>query len=165
MSPALAPAIAHGLAIASADPRGAEALALLAEAVTEARTRYPEEFDPAAPAPTNAPVPSRGVFLLVHRDSVPIACGALRPLDAQRAEVRRMFVTGSARRGGIARRLLAELEAHARRLGFQALRLETGNRQPEAIALYEAAGFRRIPAFGAYIGDPYSVCFEKSLVE
>jgi putative acetyltransferase len=149
--------------IAPADPLGAEALALLAEAVAEARTRYPEEFDPSAPPPTNAPVPSRGAFLLVQRGGAPIACGALRPLDAQRAEVRRMFVTASARRAGVARRLLAELEAQARRLGFQVLRLETGNRQPEAIALYEAAGYHRIPAFGAYVDDPYSVCFEKSL--
>ena len=154
---------APGLVIAAADPRGAEALALLAEAAAEARHRYPEEFDPAAPPPTNAPVASRGAFVIAQRDGTAVACGALRPLDAQCAEVRRMFVTAAARRGGVARRVLEELEAHARQLGFRVLRLETGNRQPEAIALYEAAGFRRIPAFGPHVGDPYAVCFEKAL--
>jgi putative acetyltransferase len=154
---------ARDLAIVAADPLGKDALALLAEAVAEARRRYPEQFDPRAPAPTNAPVPSRGVFLLVRDGGAAVACGALRPLDAQCAEVRRMFVTARARRAGVARRLLAELESRGRRLGFRALRLETGVRQPEAIALYEAAGFRRIPAYGPHVGDPHSVCFEKAL--
>ena len=48
-------------------------------------------------------------------------------------------------------------------MNLSATALETGNRQPEAIALNEAAGFQRIPAFGAYVDDPFSVCFEKSL--
>ena len=162
MNAALA-ASANDFEIVAADPLGTDALALLAEAAVEARRRYPEQFDPQAPAPTNAPVPSRGVFLLVRRGAAAVGCGGLRPLDAQCAEVRRMFVTAPARRGGVARRLLAELEAQGRRLGFRALRLETGDRQPEAIALYEAAGFRRIPAFGQHVGDPHSRCFEKAL--
>ena len=151
------------LVIVSADPHGADALALLSEAVAEARRRYPEEFAPDAPPPTNAPVPSRGVFVIAQRGGAAVACGALRPLDAQCAEVRRMFVTATARRGGVARRLLDELESQALRLGFRTLRLETGNRQPEAIAFYEGAGFRRIPAFDPHVGDPFSVCFEKAL--
>jgi putative acetyltransferase len=44
-----------------------------------------------------------------------------------------------------------------------AVRLETGNRQPEAIALYEGCGFARIAPFGVYVGDPTSVCFELRL--
>ena len=151
------------LAVAPADPHGAEALTLLAEAVAEARRRYPEEFDPAAPPPGNAPVASRGAFVIARRKGVAVACGALRPLDSQCAEVRRMFVTASARRAGVARRVLNDLEARARQLGYRALRLETGNRQPEAIALYTASGFRRIAAVGSHVGDPYSVCFEKAL--
>jgi putative acetyltransferase len=154
---------ARDVEIVAADPLGEDALTLLAEAVAEARRRYPEQFDPEAPAPTNAPVPSRGVFLLVRDGGAAVACGALRPLDAQCAEVRRMFVTARARRIGVARRLLTELESQGRRLGFRALRLETGVRQPEAIALYEAARFRRIPAYGPHVGDPHSVCFEKAL--
>ena len=109
---------ARDVEIVAADPLGEDALTLLAEAVAEARRRYPEQFDPEAPAPTNAPVPSRGVFLLVRDGGAAVACGALRPLDAHCAEVRRMFVTARARRIGVARRLLTELESQGRRLGF-----------------------------------------------
>lgn len=72
-----------------------------------------------------------------------------------------MFVTASARRQGIAKAILVELERHAAASGFKFMRLETGNRQLSAMALYEQQGFRRIPPFGEYVGDPVSVCFEK----
>jgi len=49
------------------------------------------------------------------------------------------------------------------RNGFTTLRLETGTEQPEAVALYESLGYRRIPAFGEYASDPYSICYEKGL--
>ena len=51
----------------------------------------------------------------------------------------------------------------ARRMGYTALRLETGDRQPEAIRLYEGAGYRRTEAFGPYVGIPHSVCFDKRM--
>jgi GNAT superfamily N-acetyltransferase len=92
-----------------------------------------------------------------------VGCGALRPLEPWAGEVRRMFVTPPARRQGVAASVLSELERHARMLDYRVLRLETGRRQQPAIALYEGFGFRRIPPFGAYVGDPYSVCFEKPL--
>ena len=84
-------------------------------------------------------------------------------LDADTAELRRMFVTASSRRQGIAKAMLAELEKQAARLGFRRMRLETGNRQASAMALYKQQGFRLIPPFGEYVGDPVSVCFEKIL--
>jgi putative acetyltransferase len=55
------------------------------------------------------------------------------------------------------------LEAHAGKLGYVALRVETGLGQPEAIGLYRSAGYVDIPPFGEYIGNPASVCFEKRL--
>jgi ribosomal protein S18 acetylase RimI-like enzyme len=58
---------------------------------------------------------------------------------------------------------MARLEAEARRMGLHTLRLETGDDQPEALALYRRLGYRRIPNFGEYIGDPLSVCMEKTL--
>lgn len=149
--------------IEPADPLGAEALALLAEAVDEARRRYPDLYDPAAPPPGNESLRAGAAFLLARIDGRAVGCGALRPLDAGSGELRRMFVTASARRRGVARALLGELERQAARLGYAALRLETGNRQPEAIALYEAAGYARIAPFGRYVDDPTSVCFGKSL--
>jgi putative acetyltransferase len=72
-----------------------------------------------------------------------------------------MFVTLAARRCGLARVILAELEQRAHNLGYTVLRLETGNRQLPAMALYESFGFKRIPPFGEYVNDPTSVCFEK----
>lgn len=64
---------------------------------------------------------------------------------------------------GIARRILAELEAFARQQDFLRLRLETGIMQPEAMQLYETAGYHRIECYGYYRDDPRSVCFEKML--
>ena len=74
-----------------------------------------------------------------------------------------MFVRPEFRGRGVARRLLAALEAEAHRAGVRTLRLETGERQPEAIRLYESAGYRPIPPYGQFVGDPLSRCFEKNL--
>ena len=72
-----------------------------------------------------------------------------------------MFVTSTARRKGLARAILQELEIRAAAFGYATMRLETGNRQLSAMALYETLGFRRIEPFGEYVNDSLSVCFEK----
>ena len=149
--------------IRQVDPQGADALALLHEAAIEASALYPELHDPAAPGPTNAPTPPRGVYLVAYVNGMAVACGALRPLDAHIAEVRRMFVQRSHRRHGLASTLLQALEQAARNFDYSTLRLETGYRQQPALALYEARGFVRIAPFGPYADDPTSVCFEKRL--
>ena len=149
------------LAIVKADPQGADALALLREAAIEARELYPELFTADMPWPENQPTPERGVYLVAYLDGVPVACGALRPIDGDSVEVRRMFVTAKARRKGLARTILSELEVRTADLGFKIMRLETGNRQLSAMALYESFGFKRIAPFGQYENDPLSVCFEK----
>jgi putative acetyltransferase len=59
--------------------------------------------------------------------------------------------------------MLAALEVHARKLGFTRLVLETGTRQPEALALYRSARFNAIACFGEYIGSDLSVCMGKDL--
>jgi putative acetyltransferase len=86
-------------------------------------------------------------------------------MDEQCAEVRRMYVAPSLRRKGIGRQLLATLERIALQFGYSTLRLETGVRQAEAIALYESRGFYRIPAYGVHVDDPLSICFEKKLLQ
>jgi GNAT superfamily N-acetyltransferase len=151
------------LKIVAVDPQGADAMALLREAALEARALYPELFATDAPWPGNPPTPARGVYLVAYSGGQPVACGALRPLDGVTVEVRRMFVTAAARRKGFARAVLRDLERRAGTLGFTRMRLETGNRQVSAAALYEAYGFRRIPAFGEYRHDPVSICFEKAV--
>jgi putative acetyltransferase len=151
------------LHIVTVDPQGEDALALLREAAIDVRALYPEVFAPDAPPPTNPPLPERGVYLVAYAGGVPVGCGALRPLDEAVAEVRRMYVHREHRRRGTARALLEELVREAKHLGYHALRLETGNRQGAAMALYEAYGFRRIPPWGEYAADPTSVCYELRL--
>lgn len=152
-----------GLKIAEVDPQGADALALLREAAIEARSLYPELFAADAPWPGNPPTPERGVYLVAYSEGKALACGALRPIDAATVEVRRMFVSVCARRKGLARAILLELERLAAVFGYTLMRLETGKRQLSAIALYETLGFKRIPPFGEYAEDPVSVCFEKAV--
>jgi putative acetyltransferase len=134
---------------------------LLHEAALEARDLYPEFVDTTAPMPTNPPPSARGAYFIAFLGTELVGCGALRPLDEITAEVRRMYVVPSARRTGVGRALLTQLERTASQLGFEIMRLETGNRQHAAMALYESYGFVSIPPFGEYANDPTSVCYEK----
>lgn len=145
------------------DPNGVDALTLLSEAAIEARALYPELHEPNAPWPTNAPTPPGGVYLVAYLNGMPAACGALRPLGQGLVEVRRMFVTREARRRGLGRQMVGALEEAAARLGYRAMRLETGFRQLPAISLYARYGFVRIDPFGDHVNDPTSVCFEKAV--
>ena len=151
--------------IRAVDPIGAEALALLAQAAAEARALYPELFAADGPPPSNPPLGKGEVYLVASDGAVPVACGALRRLDATTAEVRRMFVAAHARRRGLARAVLEALEDAALEFGYDTLLLETGLRQRAAMSLYEAAGFARIPPFGSHVGDPTSVCFAKDIAK
>jgi putative acetyltransferase len=155
--------VAPPLAIGPVDPQHLQALALLSEAAIEARALYPELFKPDSPAPTNAPLGQREVYLLAWRDGVAVGCGALRRIDASTGEIRRMFVTRGARRDGVARALLARLEADALALGYRRLVLETGVKQKPAMALYRASGWRKIKPYGNFVDDPTSVCFGKTM--
>jgi GNAT superfamily N-acetyltransferase len=108
----------------------------------------------------------RGVFLVIYQDDVPLGCGALRIIDPQTAELKRMYVSPAARGRGLGRRLVAALEHEARALGVRRLVLETGVRQEAALALYRATGFRPIPLFGEYRRSPEtSICLGKELPE
>jgi GNAT superfamily N-acetyltransferase len=151
------------LQIEAVDPQHPQALVLLREAAREARKLYPELFAAEAPAPTNSPLRPREIYLLAWRDGRALGCGALRQRDEFTGELQRMFVTRSARRDGVARALLAQLERDARQHGYRQLVLETGVRQAPAIALYSGCGWRRIAAYGTFVGDPTSVCFGKAL--
>jgi putative acetyltransferase len=92
-----------------------------------------------------------------------VGCGAIQPLDGQTAEIKRMYVRPAYRGRGIARQVLAALEELAWSDGHTALRLETGDFMPEAVKLYTSSGYRPIPTYGEYAGNPNSVCFEKHL--
>jgi putative acetyltransferase len=106
----------------------------------------------------------RGTFLVVQRDGTPVGCGALRLLDAETAELKRMYVSPAVRGRGLGRRLVVALEEAARALGVRRLVLETGVRQAAALALYRATGFHPIPLYGEYCLSPEtSVCLGKDL--
>jgi putative acetyltransferase len=102
-------------------------------------------------------------FFVARLDGRAVGCGALMRVDTVYGEVKSLFVDPAARGQGVSRRLLAAIEAEARGQGLTLIRLETGIRQPEAIGLYEATGFRRIGPFGQYQEDPLSLFMEKSL--
>jgi GNAT superfamily N-acetyltransferase len=117
----------------------------------ELRARYDGAGEPGTP-PSAADVSV--VLLARDADGTAIGCGALRALEPGVAELKRMYVVPSARGRGVSRQLLVALEAAAVERGWNTLRLETGPRQPEAVGLYESAGYRPIAAFGAYVGAP-----------
>ncbi len=102
-------------------------------------------------------------FLVARLDGGAVGCGALVPDDRGWGEIKSMFVDEWARGRGIARGIMAALEAEARRRRFALLRLEAGVHQPDALALYRGAGFEQIGRFGGYPDDPLSVFMEKRL--
>ena len=106
----------------------------------------------------------RGAFLIVCYEGAPAGCGAVRLLDTETAELKRMYVDPSVRGRGLGRRLVAALETEAGALGARRLVLETGVRQTAALALYRATGFEPIPLYGEYCLSPEtSVCLGKDL--
>ncbi len=92
-----------------------------------------------------------------------IGCGALRNYSNDTMEVKRMFVPLQKRGQGIASTILVALETWCKELGIKKSVLETGKKQPEAIALYKKNHYNIIPNFGKYEGVENSVCFEKEL--
>lgn len=141
---------------------------LLVEAVQEEYVlRYGgRDESPIDPTDFEDPV---GRFFVGYADGVPVATGAWRRSTVQAlgaavtAEVKRMYVVPAAQRRGIARRMLAHLEATAAEAGVEALVLETGMRQPEAIELYLSSGYVPIPGFGHYCGSDLSRCFGRRI--
>ncbi|RSN18628.1 GNAT family N-acetyltransferase [Streptomyces sp. WAC 05977] len=145
-----------------------DAVKLLAEAQLELAARYGSEDETPMDAAQFAP--PRGLFIAAYLDDVPVACGAWRahdgpePLLPGDAEMKRVFVMASARGRGLARAILADLERTAAEAGRLRMVLETGDKQPEAIALYESSGYREMPGFGYYKDEPESICYGKPLV-
>jgi GNAT superfamily N-acetyltransferase len=102
-------------------------------------------------------------LFLVAYDAEPLGCAGLRLLGDGVAELKRMWVRPAARGCGVGRALLAAVEAEAAARGVTTMRLETGHRQPEAVALYEQAGYAPIACWGAYAECGDSLCFERRL--
>lgn len=151
------------LDIRLADPDSPEALscqqAYFDEILARVAIAKPEYFplpDPGA----DSYRPPQGRFLVAWSDDLPVGCVALRPLDDRIAEVKRLWVDASARGQGLSRRLMAAIEAEARAMGYQRLRLDTNSALTEAIALYRSTGWTDIPP---YTTPPADVWMEKVL--
>lgn len=102
--------------------------------------------------------------LVAYDNEIPVACGAIREFSSSSMEVKRMYTQPQYRGKGIATKILLELEQWATELSYQKCVLETGNRQPDAIHVYEKNGYKRIPNYGKYVNMENSVCFEKELL-
>ncbi|MDI3421800.1 GNAT family N-acetyltransferase [Streptomyces luteolus] len=148
-----------------------DAIKLSNEVLREYAQRYGEEEGDATPLAPSMFQPPHGLFLLAH-DALdrPVATGGWRTQDANDegyadgdAEIKRMYVIEQARGQGLARRILALLEADARAAGRTRMVLETGDQQPEAIALYASEGYTFCAKFGYYRHYDSSRCMAKPL--
>ena len=145
------------------DPRGPDALFCLGEYYAELARRFDTGFDVSLSRDPEAGDMQRprGCFLLARADGLPVGCVGLKGQGGSTAEIKRLWVSPAARGLGLARRLMAAVEAVARDLGIATLRLDTNSALPEAVALYRRSGWREIPRFN---DDPYpDIFFEKSL--
>ena len=125
-------------------------------------TREPARFVP--PVLRAGQIDSAARFVVAVVDGEAVGCGAIQPVDDQTVELKRMYVRPAHRGNGIARRMLAALEDLAAGSHYRVVRLEAGIWQPDAIRLYESSGYRPVPAYGPYAGNPYSRCYEKLVI-
>jgi GNAT superfamily N-acetyltransferase len=135
------------------------------ELVARVQAEYTERYggpDAAVVDPAEF-LPPVGLFLVAEVDGVPAGCGAWRVHRPGVVEVKRMYVGPSFRRLGLAQVLLDALELTAARGGHRAVVLNSGYRQPEALALYDRAGYGPVPGYGVYADAPGAVFLGKEL--
>ena len=107
--------------------------------------------------------PPRGVFLVAELDGRPVGCGGWRVHGPGEVELKRMYVDAGVRRRGVAVALLRALERTAAEAGHRRMVLNSGDRQPEALALYARAGYADVPGYGLYAGSPEAVFLGRDL--
>ena len=138
--------ITTSIAAAAEDVRSADAVQLIEELSTELAALYETSDGSAGFKPEDVEVP-RAAFVIARIDGYAVGCGALRPLDADAGEVKRMYTRANFRRKGVAQAILAELERLAIDFGYRTIKLQTGPKQLDAAALYELVGYRSIRRF------------------
>ena len=143
---------------------GALAGALLERYYAELDARFPGGFslERTVAAPAGELTPPRGLFLVARLRGLAVGCGGVRALEADVAEIKRMWVDPAARGAGVGRGLLAALEVAAADLGAATVRLDTAASLSEALGLYRSAGYREI---APYNDNPYAAHWlERTLV-
>ena len=146
------------------DPTTPDARWCIAQYFAELNARFEAGFDPSRTISADAHelTPPAGLLLIARLRDRPVGCGALKLHPGAPAELKRMWGAPEARGLGVGRRLLDELERHARAAGAGMLRLETNRALTEAIALYRSSGYREVAAFN---DEPYAHhWFEKRLL-
>jgi putative acetyltransferase len=149
------------LTIGLESPAQGDVLRLLGESDAYHARLYPAASNHLLPASELAGENVR--FLVARVDGRAVGCGALVVGREGEAEIKRMFVAPSMRGRQLGRQILAALERQAEAAGVRVLRLETGVRQPAALALYRSHGYAERGPFGAYQSDPLSTFLEKWL--
>lgn len=154
------------ITVAEESARTPEATAMIAALSAELGALYGDDGT-AYFTPEDVEQPG-GLFVVARIGGAPVGCGALRPWEhapegERVGEVKRMYVAPGLRGRGVGRSILALIEERAATLGYTRLTLETGWKQPDAMALYDRAGWRQCPCIGRYADDPESVCYEKGL--
>ncbi|MGV9988715.1 GNAT family N-acetyltransferase [Streptomyces olivaceus] len=147
-----------------------DAVKLSDEVQAEYDVRYGDGGDATQLDPSDF-APPNGLYLIAYDENgVPVASGGWRRQDANAegnldgdAELKRMFVIAQVRGRGLARRILAALEDDARAAGRTRMVLETGTKQPEAVALYTSSGYEPCGKFGYYRFHDDSLCYAKAL--
>ena len=147
--------LASTVRIAITDPASADARWCLEQYFAELNRRFEAGFDPTRgiSAQAHEMTPPAGLFLVASLRQKPVGCGGLKFHADAPAELKRMWVAPEVRGLGVGRRLLHELERHAREAGVTVLRLETNGTLAEAIALYRQSGYKEVEAFNA---EPYA---------
>lgn len=101
--------------------------------------------------------------VVAYDEKKPVGCGAIKVLTSDSMEVKRMYTAPESRGKGVASTVLNELEKWTAELSYGKCLLETGKKQPEAIALYTKSGYKVVQNYGQYAGVENSICFEKKL--
>jgi GNAT superfamily N-acetyltransferase len=141
-----------------AAPESPEAHWCLGEYCAELARRFDEGFDPQAGGTARdvEMAPPDGFFFLAWLDGRPVGCGGFKRVGAREGEVKRLWTAPEARGLGVARRVMAAIEAAARAAGVTTLRLDTNRALVEAQALYRKLGYQEVARFNA---NPYAHCW------
>jgi DNA-binding MarR family transcriptional regulator/GNAT superfamily N-acetyltransferase len=150
-----------GITVALVDGAGEDARRCLDAYAADIDGRFPEGFDPTDLVGPEEVSGDAGAFFVAYEEGSPVGCGALRRLDSGVGEIRHLWVHPGARRLGLARRLLGELEREAAARGLDVVRLDTHEVLTEAQTMYRACGYTEIPRYDASVYAAH--WFEKRL--
>lgn len=138
---------------------------LISQLNMDLSSRYPEPGALVYSLDAADIVQGVGALLMAELDDEPVGCGAYRVIDDApgSVEIKRMYVTLAGRGKKIGSAILAELERDAVTFGVSRFALEAGPRQPEALGMFEAAGYVVCEPWGPFVGKELSICMAKEL--